>query len=153
MRMFSEQSSSSHNLPEATTYKLLIDCLRMRQEDTYSFAGDTMVGTIYNSEPSSIPAFRKFIAKAEKAQILPPWWKASSTTHCLHLSASDEGFSLECAQEKSDIQETWKDHYMPMKLRMLAKVVYGNVPFPEARDVLGSMVQAEAGQGRLLGGF
>nr|OQO24017.1 hypothetical protein B0A51_09235 [Rachicladosporium sp. CCFEE 5018] len=101
-----QQNKFLHNLPQATTYRLFIDCLRMRQEDTYSFAGDTMVGTIYNSEPSSVPAFRKFIAKAEKAQVLPPWWKDSSIADCLHFSASENGFSLGCAQEKADIQET-----------------------------------------------
>jgi splicing suppressor protein 51 len=50
-----------HNRSKEQTFKLLIDLLRMRQEDEYNLDGDTMVGTIYNLEPSSEKAFRTFI--------------------------------------------------------------------------------------------
>lgn len=57
---------------------------------------------------------------------------------------SDHDFSLEYAQEKSDIQKSWNDDRMPMKLRMLGEKVYGYAPgvAPGGRD---SMLQAMMG--------
>lgn len=41
-----------HHRPEGETFRLLVDVIRVRQEDTMVYEGDTMLGTIYNGEPS-----------------------------------------------------------------------------------------------------
>jgi splicing suppressor protein 51 len=118
-----------HDRPEETVFKLLIDCLRLRQEDVYKFEGDTMNGTIYNEERSSKRAFRAFLRKASRVEgLLPPWWSDEKQAECIRYGMTSSEFSLECAQEKSDIQETWGDTQMPMKLRMIGERVYGNTP-------------------------
>ena len=114
-----------HNRPEKEVYKLLVDIVRMRQEDTYTFEGDTMSGTIYNGESSSESAFRHMIRRAKnKTGFLPPWWNDSKLEECIRLNRQ----LLQCAQEKSDIQESWGDNTMPMKLRMLGEKIYGDTP-------------------------
>ncbi|KAK5676787.1 hypothetical protein LTS10_010551 [Elasticomyces elasticus] len=118
-----------HDRSEKETFKILIDLIRMRQEDVYNLDGDTMEGTIYDQEPTSEPAFRKFLDKAKAtAGFLPPWWTDKKTEECVAFGLRSSSFSLECAQEKSDIQKEWGDHHMPMKLRMLGEKVYGNTP-------------------------
>jgi len=59
------QTEFRHNRDETKTYQLLIDCLRMHQEDVYALEGDLMFGTIYNQEASSIKAFKQFLRKAK----------------------------------------------------------------------------------------
>ncbi|KJX94854.1 hypothetical protein TI39_contig4154g00025 [Zymoseptoria brevis] len=106
-----------HDRSEEETFKILIDTLRMRQEDMYFFHGDTMPGTIYDGSSTSIPAFRQFIRKAQAVEgFLPPWWTDAKLEQCIRFSKDEGGFSLAGAQEKSDIQETWKDTQMPMKV-------------------------------------
>jgi splicing suppressor protein 51 len=93
-----------HNRSTDQTFQLLIDALRMRQEDTYVLGGDTMCGTIYNMERSSEIAFRVFIRKAlAVGGLLPPWWNKSTVNDCIAYSCSNSDFSLACAQEKHDI--------------------------------------------------
>ncbi|KXT07876.1 hypothetical protein AC579_5155 [Pseudocercospora musae] len=124
-----------HNRPEKEVYKLLVDIVRMRQEDTYTFEGDTMSGTIYNGQSSSEPAFRHMIHRAKnKAGFLPPWWNDSKLEECIRLNRQ----ALRCAQEKSDIQESWSDNLMPMKLRMLGEKIYGSTPgtMPGQGDIM-----------------
>jgi splicing suppressor protein 51 len=142
-----------HNRPEEETFKLLIDTLRMRQEDEYALDGEHMSGTIYNQEPNSEKAFRTFIRKAKAVSgILPPWWDHKSLEKCLSYSRNSADFSLKHAQEKHDIQETWADKMMPMKLRMVAERVYGNTPGGSKGDaMLAHMMGAEGGNGPLAG--
>ena len=136
-----------HNRSKEQTLKLLIDLLRMRQEDEYNLDGDTMVGTIYNLEPSSEKAFRTFIRKAKVVPgLLPPWWNDKSLNECLEYSRKSSDFSLCSAQEKHDIQETWSDDRMPMKLRMVAERVYGYTPGGFKSDsMLAQMMGVENG--------
>jgi splicing suppressor protein 51 len=134
-----------HDRSEIETFKLLIDTIRMRQEDMYTFHADTMTGTIYNGEASSVLAFRDFIKKAKEIHgFLPPWWTDAKLKECIRLSRSGElkdDFSLSGAQEKSDIQETWADTQMPMKLRMLGERVYGTAPSGRSgKEMLGLMM-------------
>lgn len=46
-----------HNRSKEKTFQLLINALRMRQEDMYALDGETMGGTIYNMERSSEKAW------------------------------------------------------------------------------------------------
>jgi splicing suppressor protein 51 len=142
-----------HNRPEEATFKLLIDTLRMRQEDEYALEGEHMSGTIYNQEPNSEKAFRTFIRKSKAVTgLLPPWWDDKSLEKCLSYSRNSADFSLKHAQEKHDIQETWADKMMPMKLRMIAERVYGNTPGGSKGDaMLAHMMGAEGGNGPLAG--
>jgi splicing suppressor protein 51 len=133
-----------HNRSKDQTFQLLIDALRMRQEDMYALDGDTMRGTIYNMERSSEKAFRVFIRKAQAVKgLLPPWWSMSSVHQCIFYSRGNSDFSLAGAQEKHDIQETWKDVNMPMKLRMVTEVFYGCTPGGRSRDAMLAMMMAQ----------
>lgn len=136
-----------HDHSEEKTFQLLIDMLRLRQEDEYNLEGETMTGSIYNQEPNSEPAFRTLIRKAKAVPgLLPPWWDSQSLEKCLTYSRKTEQFSLACAQEKHDIQETWGDNNMPMKLRMVAEKIYGNTPGGTRSDaMLGLMMGMEGG--------
>ena len=136
-----------HNRSREQTFKLVIDLLRMRQEDEYNLDGNTMAGTIYNLEPSSEKAFRTFIRKAKAVPgLLPPWWNDKSLNECLEYSRKSSDFSLCSAQEKHDIQETWSDDRMPMKLRMVAERVYGYTPGGFKSDsMLAQMMGVENG--------
>ena len=64
-----------YNRPETDTYKLLIDSFRMKLDDTYIIEQDNVNGSIYAGEPTSLPAFKSFLNKVEKApgNLLPPW--------------------------------------------------------------------------------
>ncbi|KAK4889777.1 hypothetical protein LTR27_011489 [Elasticomyces elasticus] len=67
-------NNSLHDRSEEKTFRILINVIRMRQEDVYNLEGDTMTGTIYNQEPTSEPAFRDFLRKAKTTPcFLPPW--------------------------------------------------------------------------------
>lgn len=119
------QNKFLHNRTELKTFHLLIDCLRMRQEDEYSLAGELMTGTIYNQECTSAPAFKQFLHKAKSVPgLLPPWWTDAKAKECVAYELKKgHDWGLNAAREKSDIQEEWKDSYMPMKLRMIAEKV------------------------------
>jgi splicing suppressor protein 51 len=135
-----------HNRSKDQTFQLLIDALRMRQEDMYALNGDTMPGTIYNMERSSERAFRIFIRKAQAIEgLLPPWWTKSWVDECITYSRTHSDFSLAGAQEKHDIQETWKDVNMPTKLRMVTESVYGHTPGGYKRDGMLAMMMALEG--------
>lgn len=111
--------------PEEETFRILVDVLRMRQEDIYTFEGDTMPGTIYNGEYSSEMAFRDMLRRAKQVRgLLPPWWSSEKEEECIR----NNEVALQSAREKSDIQESWQDNMMPMKLRMVGETIYGNIP-------------------------
>ena len=141
-----------HNRSQEQTFQLLIDLIRLRQEDESRFEGKAMVGTIYNLEPSSEKAFRNFISKAKAVSgILPPWWDDNSLEQCLEYSRKSSDFSLRSAQEKHDIQKTWADERMPMKLRMVAERMYGYTPGgSKSDDMLAKMMRVESSDGALL---
>lgn len=136
-----------HDRSQEQTFQLLIDILRMRQEDEYKLDGDIMIGTIYDQEPSSEKAFRDFIGKAKAVPgLLPSWWDNKSLKQCLTYARKSTDFSLRSAQEKHDIQETWGDDKMPMKLRMVAEHVYGYTPGGFKSDsMLAQMMGVENG--------
>lgn len=106
-----------------------------------------MTGTIYNLEPTSEKAFRTLIKKAKAVPgLLLPWWDASSLQKCLSYARTSADFSLASAQEKHDIQETWSDNHMPMKLRMVAERVYSYTPGgTKSAGMLAHMMSMEDG--------
>lgn len=114
-----------HDRPEEETFRILVDVLRMRQEDKYKFEGDTMPGTIYDGESSSEMAFRDMLRRAKQVRgLLPPWWSSEKEEECIRNNEA----ALQSARKKSDIQESWQDNMMPMKLRMVGETIYGYTP-------------------------
>lgn len=114
-----------HNRPEKETFRMLVDLVRLRQEDTYNLEGDTMTGTIYDGFSSSEPALRDMLQRAKRVQgLLPPWWSDLKEEECIRENRQN----LKRAQEKSDIQDHWKDPTMPMKLRLTGENIYGSQP-------------------------
>jgi splicing suppressor protein 51 len=140
-----------HDRLESNTFQLLIDTLRMRQQDELNFDRVRMPGSIHaRNESSSEKAFRDFILKAQGVPgYLPTWWKGEiSTDACVEYAQRNAAFSLAVAQEKQDIQRTWDEDRMPMMLRMVAERVYGNTPGGFKSDtVLAMMVAQENGGG------
>ncbi|KAI5358650.1 hypothetical protein Slin14017_G109330 [Septoria linicola] len=127
-----------HDRPEDETYKLLVDILRMRQEDMYTHQGDTMPGTIYNGSSSSETAFRLMLRRAKQINdFLPAWWSDEKEEACVSTHRED----LTAAQEKSDIQETWNDPTMPMKLRFLGEKIWGSTPGARGASTGRSMLE------------
>ena len=138
-----------HDRPEEKTFQLLIDTQHMRQQDELNFDGVRMPGSIHDNEASSEKAFREFILKAQAVLgYLPVWWKETSADACVEYARNSTAFSLAVAQEKKDVQKTWDDDRMPMKLRMAAERVYGSTPGGSRSDsMLAMMVNQEGGNG------
>lgn len=112
-----------HSFSEDDMYNQLIDCYRMRVEDDYVFSADNR--GLYNQE-DPLPDFRRFINLAEKRPgILPAWWSVDKRRACMRKAVLDSSWSdINCAVEKHDIVEHYKDNMMPMKLRLLAEKIY-----------------------------
>lgn len=113
-----------HALPEKEAFAQLIDCFRMRMEDEYTY-GQNNIG-IY-AEESPVPVFKRFLDLAEsRPGLLPPWWNAAKRRECETMAVDSNGWSdINCAIEKSDIQEHYDNNSMPMMLRVLGEKVYG----------------------------
>ena len=113
-----------HQLSEKEAMNQLIDCFRMRCEDEYTFGGNTM--GLYNEEDPR-HEFSAFLNLAEKrAGLLPSWWSPLKRLECFKLALDDSNWSdINCAVEKSDVQEHYGDYMMPMKLRVLGEKIYG----------------------------
>lgn len=143
------QNAFLHDRTEEKTFQILIDCLRMRQEDMYSIEQEHMDGSIYDEEPTSEGAFRIFIRKAAKVDgLLPPWWTSEKLDECVRYSLASADYSLAHAQEKHDIQKQWGDDKMPMKLRLIGERVWGNSPGGMSGNaILGMMMSQEKGTG------
>ncbi|KAK6430841.1 hypothetical protein LTR95_013001 [Oleoguttula sp. CCFEE 5521] len=134
-----------HNLSEIETYKLLIDCLRMHQEDVRDYTGSAMTNTIHDGKSAlSTVAFVHFMVEAEQAKVLPPWWNALNNFECIRFAKSNNDFALTVARTGQRIQEAWGDPNMPVKLRMLAQKVYGwTVCLEETEGMLQQMAESE----------
>ena len=110
-------------ISQKEVYQRLIDTYRFRVEDEYVFGGN--LRGLYNQQDPR-PDFHRFLLKVEKKGILPAEWDMEKRKECEQLAGSrsnDDG--LHFAIEKHDVQETYRDLFMPMKLRMLAETVYG----------------------------
>lgn len=112
-----------HNLLEREVFILLIDSFRLRVEDEYVFGGNTT--SIYNGD-KPLPLFKKFLSLAESRQeILPPWWSPAKRRECEILAMQAGQWSnINCAVEKSDVQDHYNDNMMPLKLRILGEKIY-----------------------------
>lgn len=102
----------------------LIDAYRLRVEDDYVYKGDGR--GLYGLE-DPYPDFRHFLNLAEKRKgVLPKWWNKTKRKECERRALNEDNWCcISYAVEKSDIQEHYKDNFMPMTLRMLAEKIYG----------------------------
>lgn len=113
-----------HTLPEKEAFAQIIDCFRMRMEDEYVY-GQNNIGIYAEENPA--PVFKRFLDLAESRRgLLPLWWNAAKRRECERMAVDRTGWSnINCAVEKSDIQEHYKNNTMPMMLRVLGEKVYG----------------------------
>ena len=111
-------------LSEHDAFAAIIDSYRLRIEDEYTFQGDA--GGLYADE-DPLPDFKRFLNEVEKCDdILPSWWNKTKRDDCIRLALrGSEWSNINCAVEKSDIIEHYKDSLMPMRLRMLAQRATG----------------------------
>ena len=110
-------------LPEKEAFVRLIDCYRMRVEDDYKYAGDPR--GLYNEE-DPLDDFQEFLNLAQKRKgLLPTWWNGEKRQACERMAVNGTQWAcMNHAVEKSDIIEHYGDPMMPMRLRMLAELVY-----------------------------
>lgn len=138
-------------------YTYLIEAYRMRVEDDYKL-GCVLRGLYAQEHP--LADFRKYLNRAErllrrdrereavrnarlegeaedvrdgpeKVGILPMWWDNEKRGECEDVAMDEEGWlAITSAVEKHDIQEWYGDSLRPMKLRMLAEIVYGRGVMP-----------------------
>ncbi|ETS00346.1 putative MYND domain protein, partial [Trichoderma reesei RUT C-30] len=125
-----DQGTWLHDRPERETYQLLIDAYRLRVEDTYTFRGELMEGSLYDNGSHGLRGFRKFLKKAATVPgLLPPWWNDEKKRACEQLGMDKSQWSdLHYAVDKSDIRDHYKDSLFPMKLRMFGDAIYGFNP-------------------------
>ncbi|KAF1809741.1 hypothetical protein P152DRAFT_461129 [Eremomyces bilateralis CBS 781.70] len=143
-----------HNRPKEDTYRLLIDCFRLRQEDDYKFSGEFSMET---EDGASGRPFRRFLAKAKSRNgVLPPWWTAQDDEDVLSmgLSRNEEWARFNAGVEKSDIIERYGNPQMPMQLRLLGEQIIGSGPGGMGGEhVIQLQMQIEAGElyGSMMG--
>lgn len=133
------------NKPEDEAFAHIIDSYRLRVEDEYKFMSEQR--GIYNQEHPKAD-FNAYLNKAEATGVLPEWWNAQKRAACVAYGFNQANWSdLNCAVEKSDVIEHYKNPMMPMLLRMVAEMVEGsNVMGQPAGSGLRSM-SAIHGQG------
>lgn len=109
-----------HDLPKHTVFKLLIEMLRLRQEDAYRFDSTALPGTIYANKKTSEGAFRTVVSKlAAVPSFLPSWWAPDSLDDCIRFSNVFTSFSIAATTTKYEVEARWNDVLMLTKLRML----------------------------------
>jgi len=112
------------NKPEDEAFAHIIDSYRLRVEDEYTFMGKHR--GIYNQEHPRAD-FNAYLNKAEAAGVLPKWWNAQKREACVAYGFNKANWSdLNCAVEKSDVIEHYKNPMMPMLLRMVTEMVEGS---------------------------
>ncbi|KAH7060656.1 putative MYND domain protein [Macrophomina phaseolina] len=142
-----------HDRPEEDVYKLLIDTCRLRLDDDYKLSQLNTEGSVFAGAPTSLPAFRRFLALAESRQgLLPDWWSPEKRAACVELGTKDsDWYSLCFGPEKSDFNEHYGDATMAMQMRMFGEQVYGTGPGGEAGAGMMQMMMAhEREAGRML---
>lgn len=121
-----------HEFSEKDVYDMLDDAFFLRIADRYCFTKDKMVmgGNLNN--------FRDFLDLAEyRDGLLPAWWSESKRRKCEKTAGETERMApgledydtkdfvldhaIMCAYKVDDSP----DYEMPMKLRLLAEMVYG----------------------------
>lgn len=109
-------------------YRWLIDCYRLRIEDTYTQSGDA-IALYAGDDPTN--HFKGFLKKAaKKPETLPAWWKPDvDVKGVIREATKGTESNIFHAVEKSDIVEEY-DAWAPMLLRALGEKIYGNMPSP-----------------------
>lgn len=121
-----DQGTYLHDRPEQDVYKLLIDSYRMRQEDDFKLEKKPRARSVYTGAKSSIEPFQDYLKlAATRRNLLPPWWNAEKQKECEAFGESGAWSDLRKKVTKAETIAHYGDDKMPMQLRMLAEVVYG----------------------------
>lgn len=102
--------------------------------------------SLYTGAPSGEAGFRRFLRLAEnQVALLPSWWSSQKAADSLQFGRTDKDLGLRFSIEKSDIQESYGNSYMPMQLRMFAEQVYGSGPGGQnGAAMMGLMMSTES---------
>lgn len=63
-----------HDRPEKDVYKLLVDALRMSEQDWFKLGGKRIPNSVYDGKKSSIATFRTFVDGVERHRGYMPSW-------------------------------------------------------------------------------
>lgn len=102
----------------------------------YTHEGDIDEDSIYSGNPGvdGRAGFRRYLKKVERHKngaLLPKWWNEKKREECIAYGGpfgKDEWAKLDCAVEKSDINEHYGDPQFAMQLRMFTEAVDGRGP-------------------------
>ena len=111
------------SIPEKQAYNYIIDSYRPRVEDEYKWGGQN-IGLYGGDDPE--PPFNCYLDRMATAGVLPKRFNAAKRLECKRTARDESGdCCIDHAVEKADIQEKYKDDFMPMQLRVLAETVLG----------------------------
>ena len=120
---FVRDAAYLNSLSKQEALKRIVDSYRLRVDDEYHFKRD-IVGLYAQEDP--VEDFEDYLDVAErKGGILPSWWNEERRRECVELGRGSKYHCLHYAVEKHDIIDQYKDHLMPMRLRMIAQMVTG----------------------------
>lgn len=147
-----------HDRPEKDVYRLLIDCYRMRMEDTFKFEGQAEAGSAQAGAADPEPSFRRFLQGVEaKPDLLPSWWDESKKEACVQLGKSDGGWTrLGRVVTKAEVVAHYGDPRFPMQLRLFGEQIFGCTPGAQGSNgarIIEQMMSMETtdGASRTLG--
>lgn len=126
-----------HGQPFKDVYKLLIDTYHLHVEDDYLFLREDDWDSLYSGVHHGVKlGFWRFLGFVhDKMELLPVWWSLTHAYECLMLGASGaEWNNLDCAVNKLDISDHYKDHLVAMQLRMFAEQISGPGPGEQSGD-------------------
>ncbi|KAG0314407.1 hypothetical protein BGZ99_008155 [Dissophora globulifera] len=139
-----------HDRSERDTYKLLVDCYRLRMDDIYKFENKADANSIYGGATDGAAGFEQFLRLTESRRVLlPSWWSADRAAECLAFGVAgqpgDWG-SLSSMKGKQDIIDHYGDSVMPMQLRLLGEQIYGTgIGGQSGAPIIEMQMQAEGG--------
>ncbi|KAG0306027.1 hypothetical protein BGZ98_003090 [Dissophora globulifera] len=122
-----------HDRSERDTYKLLVDCYRLRMDDIYKFENKADANSIYGGAADGAAGFEQFLRLTESRRVLlPSWWSADHAAECLAFGV---------AGQPGD----WGS-VMPMQLRLLGEQIYGTgIGGQNGAPIIEMQMQAEGG--------
>ena len=117
-----------HGLPEKDVYDMLDDCFFLRIGDGWALGRDKKI------KGGNMNRFRDFLDLAEeRAGLLPPWWSEEKRRRCEKaarkqdaMAPGSEDYDTDELVSDHGLIRAYKDYSMPMKLRLLAEMIYGS---------------------------
>lgn len=136
-----------HDRTRQETFRLLLDCYRLRVDDDLKFDG-------INPPSNLSDGFGKFLEMAaNRGGLLPSWWDREAATEC---RASFEGDgragrgwnNINKRIGKDEVNSHYGNGFMAMQLRLLGEGVYGRGPGGQpGAGILQTMASSEQSGG------